>query len=54
MPDRASLFRNLATLLRRALVEFAANRFIFARADARGLAHWLIMWGCLLAAVLRY
>ena len=29
------------------VVEFAANRFIFRRGRLRGLAHWLIMWGCL-------
>jgi hypothetical protein len=45
---------NIAALGRRALVEFAANRFIFRRARLRGLAHWLIMWGCLLAAAITF
>src|SRR5499425_2522064 len=48
------LGRNLATLGRRAVVEVAANRFIFARGRLRGAAHWLIMWGCLLAAVITF
>jgi len=41
---------NLVELLRRFVLQFAANRFIFRRSPLRGLAHWLIMWGCLLAA----
>ena len=32
----------------------AANRFIFRRGALRGLAHWLIMWGCLLAAAITF
>jgi hypothetical protein len=50
----ASLGRNVAALGRRALVEFAANRYIFRRGRLRGLAHWLIMWGCLLAAAITF
>src|SRR5512135_457528 len=34
---------NFAELVRRAVVEFAANRFIFRRGRLRGLAHWCIM-----------
>ena len=41
-------------LLRRAFVEFAANRFIFRRGRLRGMAHWLIMWGCILAAAITF
>jgi len=41
-------------LARRAALEFAANRFIFRRGRLRGLAHWLIMWGCLLAAAITF
>lgn len=48
------LFRNLLGLLRRATVEFAGNRFIFRRGALRGLAHWCIMWGCLLAAAITF
>lgn len=42
--------RNLVTLVRRAIVEFAANRFIWKRGGLRGAAHAGIMWGCILAA----
>ncbi len=49
-----ALPRNLALLGRRALVDVAANRFIFRRGALRGAAHWLIMWGCLLAAAITF
>lgn len=45
---------NLVTLGRRLAIEIAANRFIFRRAHVRGLTHWLIMWGCLLAAAITF
>lgn len=48
------LGRNTVTLLRRAVVEVAANRFIFRRGSLRGAAHMLIMWGCLLAAAITF
>jgi hypothetical protein len=46
--------RNTLGLGRRALVEFAANAYIFRRGRLRGLAHWLIMWGCVLAAAITF
>ncbi|MBI4265418.1 MAG: MFS transporter [Acidobacteria bacterium] len=46
--------RNIIELLRRVLLEFALNRFIFRRGRARGLAHWLIMWGCIIAAAITF
>jgi nitrate/nitrite transporter NarK len=46
--------RNLATLGGRVLSDLAANRFIFQRGRSRGLAHWLIMWGCILAAAITF
>jgi nitrate/nitrite transporter NarK len=52
--DRGRLAANLATLGRRAVVDIAGNRFIFNRARLRGLAHWLIMWGCILAAAITF
>jgi hypothetical protein len=45
---------NLRQLARRGLLEFAGNRFIFRRGALRGVAHWLIMWGCLLAAAITF
>jgi hypothetical protein len=46
--------RNALELGRRFFVEFAANRFIFRRGKMRWAAHWLIMWGCLLAAAITF
>jgi hypothetical protein len=45
-----AMLGNLGRLGKRAVVDFAGNRFIFRRGALRGLTHWLIMWGCLLAA----
>jgi nitrate/nitrite transporter NarK len=52
--SRRSLGGNTAGLVRRAVVEFAANAYIFRRGRLRGLAHWLIMWGCVLAAAITF
>jgi nitrate/nitrite transporter NarK len=51
---RRRLGTNLGALGQRALSDFAANRFIFRRGRLRGLAHSLIMWGCLLAAAITF
>lgn len=48
------LGRNVVTLAKRAVVEVAGNRFIFKRGFLRGAAHWLLMWGCLLAAAITF
>ena len=48
------IFGNLARLGQRATVDVAGNRFIFNRSRLRGLAHWLIMWGCILAAAITF
>jgi nitrate/nitrite transporter NarK len=45
---------NAIEFLRRFSLEFAANRFIFRRGRLRGLAHWLIMWGCIIAAAITF
>ena len=45
---------NAATLAKRATADVAGNRFIFTRSSMRGLAHWLIMWGCILAAAITF
>ena len=52
--SRRAVAGNTVRLARRALVEFAANAFIFRRGRLRGLAHWLIMWGCLFAAAITF
>jgi hypothetical protein len=45
---------NLLAALRRLTLSFAANQFIFRRGGLRGMAHWLIMWGCVLAAAITF
>ena len=45
---------NLVRLGQRAVTEVAANRFIFMRGRLRGVAHWLIMWGCLIAGAITF
>jgi len=51
---RGALGGNAAGLARRAVVEFAANAYIFRRGRLRGVAHWLIMWGCVLAGAITF
>jgi hypothetical protein len=46
--------RNLGSLARRLGVAFALNRFIWRRDLWRGAAHFLIMWGCLIAAAITF
>ncbi len=48
------LVSNLIELSRRFIVEFVANRFIWRRGKARWAAHWLIMWGCILAVAITF
>jgi len=48
------ILANLGALLRRLVLEFALNRFIFHRGHTRGLAHWLIMWGCVIAGAITF
>lgn len=48
------LGRNLVQLARRLVDAFALNRFIWRRGTLRGAAHWLIMWGCVLAAAITF
>jgi hypothetical protein len=48
------LGRNLVESLRRFVFAFAANEFIFRRGRRRGLAHWLMMWGTVLAALITF
>ena len=50
----AAIGASLVFLARRVFVEFAANRFIFRRGRARWAAHFLIMWGCILAAAITF
>lgn len=49
-----SLLRNLGLWLRRMVSVFFANSFIWKRGLARGAAHWLVMWGCILASAITF
>lgn len=46
--------RNVVNWFRRVTADFALNRFIFKRGSTRGLAHFLIMWGCILAFAITF
>ncbi len=48
------LWLNIRRWLARVGGEFAMNRFIFRRNPVRGLAHVLIMWGCILAGAITF
>jgi len=45
---------NLGRFVQRAVVEVGLNRFIFKRSWSRGLAHMLLMWGCVIAALITF
>ncbi len=45
---------NLIQFVRRLSVAFGLNSFIFRRSWLRGTAHWLIMWGCFIAAAITF
>ncbi len=47
--QRGHLSRNALSWVAYVVNDILLNRFIFARERFRGLAHWLIMWGCVLA-----
>ncbi len=48
------LMRNLAVWCQRLVLTFVFNAFIFRRGRARWGAHWLIMWGCLIAVAITF
>jgi len=45
---------NLRNWIKRLGKSFALNDFIWRRARLRWMAHWLIMWGCILAAAITF
>ncbi len=51
---RGFLLRNLVVWLQRLVSSFALNAFIWRRGKARWGAHWLIMWGCIIAAAITF
>jgi hypothetical protein len=48
------LGRNVLNFFKRLGVAFALNRFIWRRNWTRGAAHFLIMWGCLIAVAITF
>ena len=46
--------RNVRTWFRRVIGEFALNDFIWKGDKMRGLTHFLLMWGCILAAAITF
>jgi hypothetical protein len=46
--------RNVQTWFKRVIGEFALNDFIWKRDRVRGLTHFLLMWGCILAAAITF
>ncbi len=48
------LGHNLLEFVRRFSLGFLVNRFIWRRDRQRWLAHWLIMWGCVIAAAITF
>jgi len=48
------LARNVANWFARLSKEFALNSYIFKRGKPRWAAHWLIMWGCLVAIAITF
>ncbi|MFW6059827.1 MAG: MFS transporter [Phycisphaeraceae bacterium] len=52
--DPRWLGRNLVVWLQRLVRGFALNDFIWRRGRMRWGAHWLIMWGCVIAAAITF
>jgi hypothetical protein len=48
------LSANLGNWFKRVVGEFTLNNFIFRRNKQRGITHWLIMWGCVLACAITF
>jgi nitrate reductase gamma subunit len=46
--------RNLFVWLQRLINAFVFNVFIWRRGLGRGAAHWLVLWGCIIAAAITF
>ncbi len=51
---RGALARNGVIWAKRVTGEFLLNNFIFARGRSRWAAHWILMWGCILAIAITF
>lgn len=45
---------NLIKWVQRGIADIALNRFIWKRGRLRWLAHWLILWGCMIAVAITF
>jgi hypothetical protein len=52
--SRGNLLQNLADFVARFVGMFLLNLYILRRGPSRGIAHLLIMWGCILAAAITF
>lgn len=52
--SRRHIGRNVVAWFQRVIGDMALNRFIAQRGALRWLAHFLIMWGCILAALITF
>ncbi len=52
--SRRFLSRRVPAWFQRTISAFVLNAFIWRRSRTRWLAHWLIMWGCILAALITF
>src|SRR5690606_30123564 len=48
------ILSNVIFLSKRLLLIIGGNSFIWKRSKEHALAHWLIMWGCILAAAITF
>ncbi len=48
------LIPNVIFMIRKLITRIGLNTFIWRRHIARGTAHWLIMWGCIIAAAITF
>src|SRR5215468_9067891 len=51
---RGNFLQNLADFVTRFVGMFLLNLFVLRRSASRGVAHLLIMWGCILAALITF
>ncbi len=54
MFDPRYFISNIKFIVVRVITVIGGNSFIWKRSKERGLAHWLIMWGCILAAAITF
>ncbi len=51
---RGNILHNLVNWFKRVVGEFVLNNFIYIRNRSRWAAHWVLMWGCVLAIAITF